>query len=194
MIAHDLYFILSTVYGKTGIPFPAMPQEGKNGLISPDFKEYPVVTTSETSQLGKPLYRKNLLGQRVFLPITLDGIVLPNPLASISGKKTIVETPMVGANGTVKEIINIQDYTIKIICTEIWPSNVWPEAGLMIMRDVWAKNKTLTIECALTDVFLQAKDNCVITGISLPDMMGIENCQIYEINLVSDTYFELEQK
>lgn len=194
MIAHDLYYILSSVYGATGIPFPGRPAPESSKMVAGEFTESLSITTNETSQLSKPLYSQNSLGQRVFLPVTLDGIVLPNPLVSISGKKTIVETPMVGANGSVKEVINIQDYTIKVICTEIWPSNVWPESGLIMMRDVWLKNKTLTIECPLTDIFLQAKDNCVITGISMPDMRGIENAQVYEINLVSDTYFELEQK
>ncbi|MDY0102830.1 MAG: DUF6046 domain-containing protein [Lentimicrobium sp.] len=192
MITHDLRYILATVYGRTGIPFPALPVEGSNGMVADEYSQNLNREIQKVSKYGKALYGTNLLGRPVFLPAILDGLELQNPVVSITGKKTIVETPMVGGNGTVKEIINIQDYSIKIICTDMRPDNLWPEDGLHAVKELWAKNKALTLECALTDVFLQAKDNVVITGITLPEMMGIEYAQVYEINLVSDFYFELE--
>lgn len=192
MISHDLRYILATVYGKTGIPFPATPNEATGGIIADQFSESLTREKERVSKFGKPLYGTNLLGRPVFLPCTLDGIELPNPIITITGKKTIVETPMTGGNGTVKEIINIQDYNIRIICTDIRPDNLWPEDGLHEIKRIWAKNKALTLESALSDIFLQAKDNVVITGFSLPEMRGIENAQVCEISLVSDFYFELE--
>ncbi|MEG0499905.1 MAG: DUF6046 domain-containing protein, partial [Rikenellaceae bacterium] len=37
---------------------------------------------------------------------------IPNAIISCTGKKTIVETPMVGRKGAVKELINVDDYEI----------------------------------------------------------------------------------
>lgn len=192
MITHDLRYILATVYGKTGIPFPANPTDNSNGMVAKEYNQNIEREIQQVSKYGISLYGTNLLGRPVFMPVILDGLELQNPLVSITGKKTIVETPMVGGNGTVKEIINLQDYSIKIICTDMRPDNHWPEDGLHEVKELWAKNKALTMQCALTDVFLQAKDNVVITGIAMPDMKGIQYAQVYEISLVSDFYFELE--
>jgi hypothetical protein len=38
---------------------------------------------------------------------------------------------------------------------------------------------------------LQAKDNCIITGISLPEQQGNEDMQIIELSLRSDREYEL---
>ena len=192
MITHDLYMILATVYGKIGMPFPSTPSLEKNNPVSRDFSDSPAVKNNERSMFDKPLYRMNALGRSEFLPATLEGIALPNSLVNITGKKKIVETEMTGANGSVKEIINIQDYSIRIICTEIYPDNTWPESTLHTIKRLWDENRALTLECPLTDIFLQAKDNVVITDLKLPDMMGIENAQVFELQLTSDTYFELE--
>lgn len=192
MISHDLYMILATVYGKTGLPFPTRPAADRSIPIAGEFSEASEVKHNERSMFDKPLYRTNALGRSEFLPATLEGVALPNSLVNISGKKKIQETEMTGANGSVKEIINIQDYSIRIICTEIYPDNTWPESTLHTLKRLWDENRALTLECPLTDIFLQAKDNVVITDIKLPDMMGIENAQVFELQLVSDTYFELE--
>jgi hypothetical protein len=192
MITLDINYILATVYGKTGLPFPGSPSGFQANPVAEPFSENPAVVKKDRSLFDKPLYRDNVLGRPEFLPATLENIALPNSLVTITGQKTIVETPMVGADGSVKEIINIQDYRIKIICTEIYPDNTWPENILHTIYGLYRENKTLTLQCPLTDIFLQAKDNVVITSISLPDMMGIENAQVFELNMVSDTYFELE--
>jgi len=192
MITLDINYILATVYGKIGLPFPAMPSGFNGNPVAEAFSETQTVVKKDRSFFDKPLYRDNVLGRPEFLPATLENIALPNSLVTITGQKTIVETPMVGADGSVKEIINLQDYRIKIICTEIYPDNTWPENTLHTINRLYRENKTLTLQCPLTDIFLQAKDNVVITSISLPDMMGIENAQVFELNMVSDTYFELE--
>lgn len=192
MVSFDINYILATVYGKIGMPFPNFPADSAISPIAGSFNESLTSVKNDRSLFDKPLYRENALGRPEFLPATLENIALPNSLVSISGKKKIQETEMVGADGSVKEIINTEDYTIKIICTEIYPDNTWPEKTLHAIRDLYRRNNTLTLQCPLTDIFLQAKDNVVITSISLPDMMGIENAQVFEIHLVSDTYFELE--
>jgi hypothetical protein len=194
MIVYDLEQILRIVYGSTGFPFPKNLKDDSQGMISDKFPERKRIYRNDKSRFGKSLYGINSLGCPVFLPATLNGVVLDNPVVTISGKKTIVETPMVGFDGTIKEIINTGDYIVKIIVTAIRVDNLWPEDALHDLKKLFSLNEVLTLDCALTDVFLQAKDNVVITSFSTPDMMGIENAQIYEVNLISDTYFELEIK
>lgn len=192
MITFDINYILATVYGTLGAPFPAIPSNVISAAIAGDMPEVVEIKRTERSMFDKPLYRENALGRPEFLPAALENIALPNSLVTITGRKTIVETPMVGAEGTVKEIINLQDYSIRIICTEIYPDDSWPESTLHTVNRLYRENKSLTLQCPLTDIFLQAKENVVITGIVLPDMMGITNAQVFELHLVSDTYFELE--
>ena len=46
---------------------------------------------------------------------------IPNAVISIRGKKSIVETAMVGRKGTVKELISVDDYEIRIagVCLDV---------------------------------------------------------------------------
>ncbi len=67
----------------------------------------------------------------------------------------------------------------------------YPEDLVRELADLWKQRKLLTIECVLTDFFLQAKDNCIITGISLPEQQGNEDMQIIELSLRSDREYEL---
>lgn len=145
------------------------------------------------------LWGENLLGQPVFMPAWIAKgddfeIELQSPLVVISGTKTLVETGLVGQNGTVKEFINTQDYAIRIISTIINKDGTYPESKFYEYVKLIKRNEVLTLKCALTDLFLQAKDNVVVTGFSVPDMQGIINAQVIEITLKSDWYYELELK
>ncbi len=192
MITHDLSLILASVYGKRGIPFPGSIIEAGASPIAESFKNNVTQERNERSLYDKELYRQNSMGRMEFLPATLEGVKLPNSLVSIQSKKNIIETPLVGRDGAVLEIINNDKYQIKIICTEIRPENIWPEEILHTLRDLYLENRALTLQCALTDPFLQPLDNVVIKSINVPPMQGIENAQIIELTLISDIYFELE--
>lgn len=193
-----------------GIPFPgiskAIPMAGKRkNQIDGEFADYiefsqnPIADDFETddvnqndkSAYGESYWAKNILGADVFMPVRLGGIDLPNPCISIAGRMNIVETVVVGQEGTVKEEINTNDYDINIRCYVFDNSGIYPEDIVKELVELWRERKLLTIECVLTDFFLQAKDNCIITGISLPEQEANEDMQIIELSLRSDREYEL---
>ena len=199
MIEFDVTNILLTV-GIPAPPFPYVPF-ARDKKPAKDFPlELEKQTQNRVRQNGRQetsLTGTNVLGQRVFMPAFIaleDGSQheIQCPLITISGQKTIVETSLVNQPGTVKEFINIQDYSIRIVSTIINRYGTYPEGVVYEFAKLIAINKVLTLKCALTDLFLQAKDNVVVTGFNTPDMQGIINAQVLEINLKSNWYYELE--
>lgn len=143
------------------------------------------------SSLGSSLEGKTEFGTPYFLPVKLNGIELPFPLINITAKKRIVQTPLVGRRGTVKELINIEDYAITIKGIAIEKDNRFPEFSITQLKELFEENVSVPIQCALTDIFLQEDDSVVIQSLNLPDMKGIEHAQAYEMKLISDQDFEL---
>lgn len=197
--------ILGRVYGFRGLPFPGKLETEQRGYVADGFTA-PVQTAASRSRLGTPLWGTNSLGRPVFLPARLGGIDLPNPLISITGEKSIVETDVVNV-GTVFEKVFTRPYDITIICTLLWNaytdgnnggaalvSNSFPEAELTQMEQLYVRDAVLTLECALTDIFLQPKDNFVVKRLSILDMQGVENAQVIQIEGKSNVDFLLELK
>jgi len=154
-----------------------------------NFDKYPL--KKQETGLGSPLWGKNSKGLFYFMPVKLGGIELPNALVSFSGKKNIVETPLIGYKGSVKELINIDSYDIMIRGIAIDDANSFPDELILDLEGLWARNEAMTLECALTDIFLQEDDHVIIKGFRMPEMKGIEHAQAYEFELISDQYFEL---
>jgi hypothetical protein len=130
------------------------------------------------------------------MPVKLNGAYLPYPTIRISGKKTIVETSLVGQGGTVKELISLQDYHISIKGLIIGTDGNWPEEAVKILIETYKIGKAVSIDCPLTDLFLISPENhgsnqAVITGIDFPETKGVENVVGYSLELVSDHDFEL---
>lgn len=191
--AISLFEILNKVYGPRGLPFPGHPKEGDQPVIAGGFQieSNQVPNRSDT---GTPVrkYDNEDLGRYIFLPVTIDGIDLENPVVIISGEKSIVETDIVDV-GTVFEKVFTRPYDISIICTLMGDKKEWPESKIKDMAAIWKKDDLLTLKCALTDIFLeQAKDNFLITRISLLDAQGAENVEIIQIDGRSNIDFELE--
>jgi hypothetical protein len=143
------------------------------------------------TSIGSRLEGTSELGQPYFMPVTLNGIDLPNALISITPKKKIIETELTGRKGSVNEFINIMNYDIKIRGIIVDRENPFPENGIMQLQEMWELNESITLQSALTDIFLQADDSVVIKSMNLPEMKGIENAQAYEIQLISDQDFDL---
>jgi hypothetical protein len=190
MITINIPQILNTVYGVRGLPFPGKSNIETVSPVAGDFTA-PVQSVKQRSQKGTPLWGQNLLGRPVFLPAMLAGVDLPNPLISISGEKSIVETDIVDV-GTVFEKVFTKPYYITIICTLISEDGSWPEDQLISMYNLWKKDDVLTLECALTDIYLQPKNNFILTNKDLLDMQGVENVQVIQYTGKSNIDFELE--
>lgn len=184
--------VLNKVYGPKGLPFPSHPKEGEGTAIAGSFK-IETSGTKKRADLGSPVkeYSNDDLGTYEFLPAKIDGEPLPNPLVIISGEKSIVETDITDV-GTVFEKVFTRPYDISIICTLIGDNKEWPEDKLKKMAALWTKDQLVTLKCALTDIFLQPKDNFLITRISMLDAQGAENVEVIQIDGRTNVYFELE--
>ncbi len=162
----------------------------KQNPIADEF-DYDKTSSKDNSQLGERYWSENLLGLKVFMPVKLGGYDLPNPCISITGRVTVVETVIVGQEGTVIEEITINNYDINVKSYVFDDSDTFPEDMVKDLSELWKQRKKLTIECVLTDFFLQAKDNCIITGVNLPEQEAVENMQIMEFSIKSNKDFEL---
>ena len=117
-------------------------------------------------------------------------------MISISGRKTIVETPLTERRGTVKELINIEDYEIVIKGFIIGATNDFPENDVAILRNIYEQNSALSIQCPLTDIFLlrpdrSGSDQVVIKDLRFPGIKAVKNVCPYELHMVSDEPFNL---
>lgn len=186
--------ILNKVYGAKGIPFPKGPLGDNstavagpftNGVAAPVFK-------GATDRHGTPvkLVTDAKLGQYVFMPVTINGYQMPNPLIIISGEKMLIETDLVEV-GTVYEKVFTKPYDISVICTLVGENDEWPEVQLGNIVDLWQTDEIVTLACALTDLFLQPDNNFIITKISILDNNGAENVEVVQIDGKSNVDFTL---
>nr|DAN20589.1 MAG TPA: hypothetical protein [Caudoviricetes sp.] len=187
--------VLLDVIGYKGLPYPGVwfPEKKRandNGGYEYSGSNKQVKTHSETGSL---LRRRDSLGRYYFLPVTLvhkgKEYEIPNAVISLTGKKTIIETAMVGRKGSVKELINIDDYEINVQGVAL--SDDFPESILSELEELYNINESITLKCALTDIFLDEDDRVVIKSIELSDMKGTEEFQVLKMNLVTDRNFEL---
>lgn len=168
------------------------------GYRTTAFNAIPIRT--EAGVHGAPYYATDAHGKEYFLPVTLTSpgrtIELPYPVISITSRKTIIETPLTERRGTVKELINIQDYEINIKGFIISDTNDFPETAITLLRDLYEQNTAVSITNPITDIFLlrtdrKGSDQVVIKEIRLPPITGIKNIRPYELVLVSDEPFNL---
>lgn len=145
----------------------------------------------------RELNKISALGYRFIMPVgfKIDGKLyqLPwEPVMSISSKKTIVETPLSGntRRGTVKEIINAEDYEISLsgICYDHTHTG-YPIDQVELLKTLDDYLGSMEIISGLTDLFDIKK--VVVKSLSLPAMQGKPYAQNYGMELVSDEDFIL---
>lgn len=178
-----------------GLPFPGLWVPPKpNQYVDDGYTiDGPVKIQKTQAKLGATLRKKDAKGRWYYMPVTLiyqgKEYELPNVVIKISGQKTIVSTPMVGRSGTVKELININDYEISVTGAVV--SDDFPEDGISELNKLYNINESIGLKCALTDIFMQKDDQVVIKNIELAEMRGIEHVQLFTLNMLTDKNFEL---
>lgn len=199
----QITFDITTLFEKAfgfgrGLPFdpsqanePGIRQEqafeGLAGANDEEGTEFVQVRNSLNSTLHD--------GRTIFMPVRLGGLILPNePSISFSSVKNIVKTPLVGSSrrGTVKELIAIEDWqvTIRGIAINQESKLVYPEDTVKGLRDLYERNETLEVMCALTN--LLGIYRLVIERFDLPEMVGVQHAQAYQFTCTSDEDFLLE--
>lgn len=144
---------------------------------------------AEYTKGGTPLRKKDALGFFYFMPVTIGGIEIPFAVISATTKKNIVETPMVGRRGSVKELISADDYQFTL--SAILMSDDYPEDLITQIRTLYDRNEAVELSCALSDLLLEQHDKVVITRIEWPSVGASENIQRVKMTMVSDAPFEL---
>ncbi len=210
----DISFDLAGLFQQTfGYQSPA---------FDPKFKEVKgdgdsLSNRTEQGAQGSPYYASDALGREYYMPVTLsygedinftepDGSVssngfqnemqLPHPVISVSSRKLIIETPLTERRGTVKELINTEDYDITIKGFIIGNDHEFPEKEVAKLRAIYEKNIPMSIKCPLTDIFLlrpdrSGSDQVVMREIKFPSVTGVKNVRPYELRMVSDEPFNL---
>lgn len=162
-----------------GIPFP--------GLLLKDSNKV------RTGIGNSVLRKKDANGYWYFMPVSLiykgKDYELPNAIISVSNKKIIVETPMVGRQGSVKELISMDDYEIAISGALI--DKDFPDIEIDTLNQLYSVNAAIGLKSALTDIFMKEEDKVIIKSIDFAAMKGTENVQLYNMKLTTDRSFEL---
>lgn len=162
------------------------------------------VTRTKSGVYGSPYYGTDASSTEYYMPVKIEYNIkdqsykwdLPHPVIAISSRKTIIETPLTERRGTVKELINIQDYDIVIKGFIIGDTHEFPEEQVIRLRTIYEQNEPLAIKCPLTDIFLlrpdrNGSDKVVIKELKFLPVTGVKNVRPYELHLVSDEPFNL---
>ena len=204
MATFDLAQLFSNTFGYS-MPDKFVIDKSKDAFdevnnVPPNFFEVPQAVVNRAtgigdySNLGQPYYATDFLGREFFLPVTLNGKLIPFAVLSINEKKTIVETAMPERGGSVKELISIDDYVINLKGILVEEDNIYPEQQIIDIHNLFLLGESIPIRSVLTDIFLNGAYNhsVVIKEIKWPANPGVQNAKPFEIDMVADMIFTLE--
>lgn len=199
--------ILKKVYGAKGVMFPDKPSANNiiNTVTGFDVTNEWTYSNKTKNGLDIRKYQDEKTGKYEFMPVTIDGIDIPNALISISGEKEFIETNVVGAivgtdeknkpiisGATVFEKAFTKPYDITLIATLIGEGSFkYPEAQMWLLTNLWKKDDVVTVSCALADFFIPQKNNALIKKITVLDNQGAECVEVIQFDLRSNIEFEL---
>jgi hypothetical protein len=150
----------------------------------------------EYSSLGQPYYESDIFKRESFLPVKLNGILIPFAVLSVTEKKTIVSTAMPERSGSVHELVSIDDYQFNIKGLLVDEDGNFPESGIIELHKVFKVNSSISLRSVTSDIFLSGEfdHKVVIKEVKWPASAGIEHAKAFEIDCESDQIFELEIK
>ncbi|MFL5747218.1 MAG: DUF6046 domain-containing protein [Niastella sp.] len=179
---------------------------GKPYQIPPEIKKDPTEEPNVIRRTPSKSYvlLEKYLNREIWLPTRLAELnidnydrsefYLPYCVVKISGKKTIVKTPLAERQGTVKELYSIDDYSINLKGFFIDNKNrLFPEKDLDVLRQVFEMKHAFSIDNALINIMLGKEVKVVMESFDLPEVEGgRKHVRPYNIQLESDSVFTLE--
>ena len=200
----DLSTIWQMTFGYRGLPYPGtwlgsnipgISGARKGSFAGGNFEGQPLTFSQEKSEnklsrLGAPLYVKGENGQLYFMPVWLNELLLPICTISVSSKKVIVETPLTGRRGTVKELIRCEDYQFRIQGICFGYNREFPEQQIQELKDLFEVTRSVKIKSAFTDIFIK-EGYVVVNDLNFPETKGVEHVRGFELSAVSDESFDL---
>lgn len=150
------------------------------------------------------LIEEKYRGIEIFLPIRLfvgiEELYLPYCVVSIGGKKSLIQTAMVERKGAVIEQYTIDNEQIDIKGFLLGENRLFPEKGIEALYNAYLSNKTITIDNALTNIFLSRQGmpadeqkRVMIADFKIIEVQGGRNhVRPFTMQLISDSIFKLE--
>jgi hypothetical protein len=208
---YEISFLYQLAFGYRGLPFPHKPTtqgvRQADGFAGPEIQgvaeakefrfEGEPASSAARNQYAEGLpFTRTLAGATLYMPtgFSVGGsiIQLPNePIVTCSIRKNIVETTLAGntRRGTVKEIINTEDWRIRIqgLCLDHTKQG-YPEDEVEAIQQLFDYNNSIKIvNYMLNNIF--GITNVVMRDLRWPGMQGKPYSQAYELELVSDEDF-----
>lgn len=179
----------SSISGLNGVKKSSVTGKGFDGKTA---TTAPIRSEDTKTNKGGDLYAKGENGRLIFCPVWINGELLPICTISVSSKKVIVETPLNGKRGSVKELIRTEDYVFNIRGVCFGYKREFPEAKIELLRKIYELSESVEMKCALSDIFMPKGQKVVVKSLSLPDSKISEHVRPFEMEVVSDETFDLE--
>lgn len=156
------------------------------------------ISQEQNFTVGTPLY-KSMLGTPVYsdldisagnyningLVVAFNRIRLPKVLFTVTQDKNIVMTKVSGRNGTVKEYIGLDDFSIEIEGMIFGSNTNYPGLDVSNLVNMLNSNQTLQVNSWFLKQF--GITDMVIKKYSLPQVEGEISQQKFSIDALSDT-------
>ena len=152
----------------------------------------PYYLSGDPSRLRDPSAAGSVKGTEFFMPVRINGLLIPFAVVSMNWAKEIVATKMPERNGEVHEQISISAYKFNIKGLLIDDAGFFPEQGLIDMHDLFKLNAAVRLECVLTAPVFSGEPWVIINRVNWPAASGVEHVRAFEMELTSDSIFDLE--
>ena len=164
--------------------------------LPPSFQLENAPVRKTGSSLGQSYYKEDLSGREFFLPVTINGLLIPFAVISMTWKKTFVTTSMPERGGSVHELISIDDYVFNVKGLLVNEENEFPEDDIIKLHDLFKINASVRMESALSAIVLKGDfdEKVIIKEVKWPATAGVEHIKAFEIDCESDQIFDLEIK
>lgn len=196
----DIGTLYRLAFGYVGLPLWVPPETPDVFEKERDFKLQKIPHQDPYTQEGIPYYEAPG-GHLVFLPLyywTFDEQGRKSnrqlfPLCTVSAavSKLIVKTPLVGKNGSVKELIRSEDATFNVRGLCIGYDGTYPETAVSLIIALSQSNQSIEIAHPVVSKFSQGAMRVVIESMNFPENKGIQNVVPFEMTFVSDNILEL---
>lgn len=118
-----------------------------------------------------------------------DDITIKSAVCKVTLEKNIVETVITGRDGTVKELISANDFTIEASVTLINTVDEYPSEAMRTLSDLARKSSAVYVDSEFLRLF--DIDRAVVTQMVI-DQSTEGNTQEVTLKLTSDEDYEVE--
>jgi len=169
------------------------------------------------SMLGTKVYGEVIIESGSFFeqedtaqenPIPYEGLKIQSVLTEVRQDKNIITTELQGRDGSVKEYISRKDFNITMtgiiqgentgdLINDVVGSNIQDIGNFYPFVDVTRLANILAVpdSIVITSDFLQIYgiSDVVVVSFSTPQVRGVHDGQVFQINMLSDTAIELNE-